>query len=231
VASVRPNKSGIARYDVHPQGGRFTANNISLFALVQWAYDIEDFRISGGPAWIKSSRFDVAAESEGTPSIAQFRVMLQPLLADRFHLKVHKQKKVLPVYELLVAKGGSKLKEGKCVGTPSPANPCGGTSGSSRGTLIGRAASVQVLAQALSGILSRPVLDKTKLGGEYDFDLTYTPDETLRHGPGDPDAPAASIDTPSIFTAVQEQLGLRLKPAKAPVDLLVIDHAELPAEN
>jgi uncharacterized protein (TIGR03435 family) len=231
VDSVRLNRSGIARYNVNASGNRFAATNYSLFALVEWAYDMEDFRISGGPPWVKSSRFDIVAESEGAPSMTQFRVMLQPPLADRFGLKIHRGTKKMPVYELRVAKGGSKLKEGKCIGTPSPANPCGGTSGSSRGTLFGRAASVPVLAKALSGILSRPVLDKAKLGGEYDFDLTYTPDETFRHGPGDPDDPASDINAPSIFTAVQEQLGLTLKSAKGLIDVLVIDHAELPAEN
>ena len=120
---MRPNKSGVARYNVDPKGGRFAATNISLFALIRWAYEVEDFRLSGGPAWIKSDRFDIAAESEGTPSIAQARLMLQPLLADHFHLQLHRQTKEMPVYELSIGKRRSKLKEGKCVGTPSPANP------------------------------------------------------------------------------------------------------------
>jgi uncharacterized protein (TIGR03435 family) len=231
VASVRSNKSGIRGSGFNPQGNRLTATNVSLFALVEWAYEMEDFRISGGPAWMKSDRFDIAAESEGTRSMAQFRLMLQSLLADRFHLHVHRQAKELPVYELSIAKGGSKLKQGRCIGTPNPANPCGGTSGSTRGTLIGRAVSLQTMAKDLSGVLSRVVLDKTMLRGEYDFDLTWTPDETFARGPGDPDAPAVDPNGPSIFTALQEQLGLTLKPAKGLVDVLVIDRAELPNEN
>jgi uncharacterized protein (TIGR03435 family) len=235
VASVRPNKSGTRGYGFNPQGNRLTATNVSLFALVEWAYEMEDFRVSGGPAWMKSDRFDIAAESEGTPSIAQLRLMfqrlmLQQLLADRFHLQLHRQTKELPVYELSVAKGGSKLKEGRCIGTPGPANPCGGTSGSARGTLIGRAVSAQTIAKDLSGVLSRVVLDKTMLRGEYDFDLMWTPDETFARGPGDPDAPAEP-NGPSIFTALQEQLGLTLKAAKGLVDVLVIDRAEIPDEN
>ena len=230
VASVRPNKSGVRGSGFNPQGNRLTATNVSLFALVEWAYEMEDFRISGGPGWMKSDRFDIAAESEGTPSIPQLRLILQPVLADRFHLQLHRQTKELPVYELSVAKGGSKLKEGRCVGTPSPANPCGGTSGSTRGTLIGRAVSLQTLAKDLSGVLGRVVLDKTTLQGEYDFDLMWTPDETFARGPGDPDAPAADPNGPSIFTALQEQLGLTLKAAKGLVDVLVIDRAELPDE-
>jgi uncharacterized protein (TIGR03435 family) len=231
VASVRPNRSGVPRYGISPQGNRFTATNVSLFALIQWAYEMEDFRISGGPAWMKSDHFDIAAESEGTPSIAQLRLILQPLLADRFHLQVHRQTKELPVYELSVAQGGSKLKEGRCIGTPSPSNPCGGTSGSTRGTLIGRAVSSQTIARDLSGVLGRVVLDKTMLRGEYDFDLAWTPDETFARGPGDADTPAADPNGPSIFTALQEQLGLTLKSAKGLVDVLVIDRAEPPDGN
>jgi uncharacterized protein (TIGR03435 family) len=231
VASVRPNKTGIRGSRFNPQGNRLTATNVSLFLLIEWAYEMEDFRISGGPAWMKSDRFDIAAESEGTPTIAQLRLMLQPLLADRFHLQVHRQTRELPVYELSVAKGGSKLKEGRCIGAPGPANPCGGTSGSTRGTLIGRAVSAQTIAKDLSGVLGRVVLDKTMLRGEYDFDLTWTPDETFARGPGDPDAPAADPNGPSIFTALQEQLGLTLKAARGHVDVLVIDRAELPEEN
>jgi uncharacterized protein (TIGR03435 family) len=180
---------------------------------------------------MKSDRFDIAAESEAPRSIAQLRLMLQPLRADRFHLQVQRQTKELPVYELSVAKGGSKLKQCRCIGTPRPANPCGGTSGSTRGTLIGRAVSAQTMAKDLSGVLGRVVLDKTMLRGEYDFDLTWTPDETFFRGPGDPDAPAADPNGPSIFTALQEQLGLTLKPAKGLVDVLVIDRAEPPDGN
>jgi uncharacterized protein (TIGR03435 family) len=236
VASVRPNKSGIRGSGFNPQGNRLTATNVSLFLLIEWAYEMEDFRISGGPAWMKSDRFDIAAESEGGPSIARLRLvlqrlMLQSLLADRFHLQVHRQTKELPVYELSVAKGGSKLKEGRCIGTPSPANPCGGTSGSARGILMGRAVSLQTMAKDLSGVLGRVVLDKTMLRGEYDFDLTWTPDETFARGPGDPDAPAADPNGASIFTALQEQIGLTLKSAKGLVDVLVIDRAELPDDN
>jgi uncharacterized protein (TIGR03435 family) len=231
VASIHLNKSGERRYGVTPKGSRFTATNMTLFALVQWAYEMEEFRISGGPSWLKSDRFDIAADAAGTQSIAQFRLLLQQLLRDRFRLEVHRQSKDLAIYELTVAKGGAKLKEAKCVGVPGPANPCGGTSGSSRGNLIGRAVPMATLAKDLSGMLGRPVLDKTMLKGEYDFELTWTPDETSRRGPGDPDAPPASADGPSLFTAIQEQLGLALKSGKGVIDVLIVDQAELPTEN
>ena len=204
---------------------------MTLFALVQWAYEMEDFRITGGPSWFKSDRFDIAATAAGPRSMAQFRLLLQQLLRDRFQLQIHNQPKELAIYELTLAKGALKLKEAKCVGAPSPANPCGGTSGSSRGNLIGRAVPMATLARDLSGMLGRPVLDKTVLKGEYDFDLTWTPDETSRRGPGDPDTPPASADGPSLFTAIQEQPGLTLKSGKGLVDILIVDGAELPTEN
>ena len=215
VASVHLNKSGERRYGVNPKGSRFTATNMSLFLLVQWAYEMEDFRISGGSSWLKSDRFDIAADAAAPHTIAQFRLLLQQLLRDRFQLEVHKQPKELAIYELTVAKGGMKLKEAKCVGAPGPANPCGGTSGSGRGGLIGRAVPMATLAKDLSGMLERPVLDKTKLMGEYDFDLTWTPDETSRRGPADADEQQASANGPSLFTAIQEQLGLALKSGKS----------------
>lgn len=231
VASIRLNRSGEPRYGVSPKGSRFTATNMNLFALVQWAYEMEDFRVSGGPPWLKSDRFDIAAEAAGAQSIAQFRWLLQQLLRDRFQLEVHRQSKELAIYELAVAKGGVKLKEARCVGTPGPTNPCGGTTGSNRGNLVGRAVPMATLAKDLSGMLGRPVLDKTVLKGEYDFNLTWTPDETSGRGPGDPDAPPPISDGPSLFTAMQEQLGLTLRSGKGVIDVLVIDRAEFPTEN
>jgi uncharacterized protein (TIGR03435 family) len=231
VTSVKPNKSGVRRYDISPKGNRFVATNVTLFALVEWAYHIEAFRIVGDPSWMTSDHFDIEAKAEGNASMDQFRWMLQTLLADRFDLKLHRETRELPRYGLVVAKGGPKLKAGKCFGTPSPANPCGGTSGSTRGTLIGRATSMEVLAQALSGILTRDVLDRTRLGGVYDFDLTWTPDELARQGPGDADAPPLDVNGGSIFTALQEQLGLRIESEKGPVEVLVIDGAKKPTEN
>jgi uncharacterized protein (TIGR03435 family) len=229
VASVRPNKSGDAKYSINPKGDRFAASNISLFSLVRWAYDVEAFRISGAPSWFGSDRFDVEAKSDGTPSMEQFRLMLQPLLAEQFGLRLHRETRQGPVYELVAAKGGAKLKAGKCQGTPSPGNPCGGFSGSARGSLIGREDSLADFAKNLSSILDRPVMDKTGLAGTYDFDLTWTPDEIARQGPGDPDGPAVDPNGPSFFTALEEQLGLRLEPTKGPVEFLVIDSAARPA--
>ncbi len=194
AASVRLNKSGVARYSINPKGDRFSATNISLLSLVTWAYDLEAFQIVGAPSWFTSQRFDLEARAEGTPSIEQFRLMLQPLLAERFALRVYRETRQGAVYDLEVAKGGPKLKAAHCLGTPSPNNPCGGFTGSPRGSLVGRADSLGDFAKNLSSILGRPVVDKTGLEGTYDFDLNWTPDEMARQGPGDPDAPVADAN-------------------------------------
>jgi uncharacterized protein (TIGR03435 family) len=229
VASVRLNQSGERRYSIGPKGDRFSATNIRLCDLVTWAYDLEAFQITGGPSWFSSDRFDVEAKAEGASSVGQFRLMLRPLLAQRFALRVHREARQGPVYALVVAKGGPKLKAAQCVGIPSPLNPCGGFSGSLRGSLIGRADSLAEFVKPLSSILGRPVVDKTGLGGIYDFDLNWTPDEMARPGPGDPDAPAVDPNGPSFFAALQEQLGLRLESAKGAVEVLVIDNAARPS--
>jgi uncharacterized protein (TIGR03435 family) len=231
VASVRPNTSGKGgAMGPYLAGGRVLGTNVSLGMLVERAYQVFPFQIEGGPSWVNSDRFDVEGKATGTLSKEQAWLMLQSLLAERFKLALHRQTKETPVYELMLAKGGVKFKEGKCVGQPGPANPCGGVSGS-RSTLMGRVTTVSDLASSLTGILGRVVIDKTKLTGKYDFDLHWTPDETALKGPGDPDAPPPDPNGPSIFTALQEQLGLELKATKGPVEMLVIDHAEKPDAN
>jgi|SRR5579863_9589885 len=232
AASVRVNKSGERRWAFpRPEGGRFVATNVALGMLVVNAYGVPAYRVSGGPGWLNSDRFDVEGRAPGNPSREQYGLMLQALLEDRFKLVVHRETRQLPIYELTVAKGGTKLKESKCVGEPSFANPCGGFSVSLRGSITGREAGVREFAGNLASLLSREVTDKTGLAGNYNFDLHWTADDTTLRGPGDPDDPAPDPSGPSLFTALQEQLGLELKPAKGPVEILVIDHAEKPDAN
>jgi uncharacterized protein (TIGR03435 family) len=185
----------------------------------------------GGPRWLESDRFDIEAKATGNPRREQVLTMLQSMLADRFKLALHRETRELPVYEMAVAKGGPKFKARACVGQPGPDNPCGGFTVSLRGTLTGRVAPLAELAETLTTLLNRSVLDKTALTGKYDFDLKWTPDGTTIRGPGDPDAPQPDPNGPSIFTAVREQLGLELKSAKGPVEVLVIDHVEKPDAN
>jgi uncharacterized protein (TIGR03435 family) len=234
VASVRLDRSGErGERRAFPAGG-FTATGVSLKYLLKTAYRVDDFQISGAPGWFDSDRFDIEAKAAGNPPRAQVLSMLQSLLSDRFKLLLHRETRELPVYELVLAKSGLKFKERACVGQPGPENPCGGfTVSPVRGELMGRVVPTREFAEALATLLNRTVLDKTALTGNYDFDLHWTPDgSTITvHGPGDPDAPLPDPNGPSIFTAVREQLGLELKSAKGPVEMLVIDHAEKPDAN
>jgi uncharacterized protein (TIGR03435 family) len=250
VVSIKPNKSdsGMVRIMGKPDG--YSASNVSLKMLIQSAYGIREDLISGAPSWADSARFDIDAKVAGSDVDAlkkltpeQRRLILQPLLADCFKLKIHTETKQLPVYELVVAKGGSKLKEA----TPGDtyANGIKGPDGVGRGGMmrVGRgqlnaqAVPMTSLANMLSQQLHRTVLDKTGLTGKYDIELNWTPDQgpdPMFKGPeGAPQRSDSAPDAsgPSIFTALQEQLGLRLQSAKGPVETIVIDHVEMPSEN
>ena len=163
-------------------------------------------------------------------TLEERRAMLQQLLENRFHLKVHRQTEVLPLYEMVVAKGGPKITPVEPVGPDPDADKNKKVKGMDRGNmsvsdkqLITHEASLDRLALSLSSKLGRTVVDKTGLTGKYDLSLTWSPD----------DGSTAESDSsaPSLFTALQEQLGLRLQPAKGPVETLVVDHIEMPSEN
>jgi len=239
VASVKPNKAndGMMRIMNHPDG--FSCTNISLKTLIGNAYGIRQDLITGGPAWADSVGFDVEAKVSGEDVEAfkkltgrQRNSLLQALLADRFHLKVHHETKTLPMYDLLIAKGGSRLK----ANAPAPPSPDAakdpeaakprGMMTMGPGMLKGQGLPMASIANQLSYALQATVSDKTGLTGDFDFELKWTPDDA-----GPTNADTSSEPNISIFTAVQEQLGLKLQPTKGPVDTLVIDHAEQPAEN
>ena len=243
VASIKPNK-----YSSHMLGigfwlGRFTATGVTLQELIREAYEVENNQISGAPPWLDSERYDIEAKADKAVAdeldklsfdqrVIEYRRMLQTLLADRLKLTLHRENKVLPVYALVIAKNGHKLKEVK----PDDADPTGMTFG--RSLLKGQGVSIAFLVRMLSQQqLGRPVLDKTGLTGKYDFTLQWTPDENRAptfKGTGDGgqelDKPPDSSG-PSIFTSIQEQLGLKLESQKGPVEVLVIDHVEKPSEN
>jgi bla regulator protein BlaR1 len=243
VASVKPSSPDArGTFIRYLPGGGLTVAGITLKTLIGFAYDVRDFQISGGPGWLGSDRFDINArpETSNAPENAptdfanqtdeqrktfteQNRERLKALLADRFQLGLHRETKEQQVYALLAAKNGPKLqptKEGK------------GMMRMGRGLLTGQGVEVAFLATSLSGQLGRPVIDKTGLAGKYDFELKWTPDPgQSADGPFGPLPPPPDPNGPSIFTAVQEQLGLRLESQKGPVEILVIDRAEKPSEN
>ena len=230
VASVKPADPNSRPGGVEFGLGRFSATNYPLYKLIGWAYDARDHQISGGPNWLASTNFSIEAKLDSAipipPGLAgsqPVRLMLQSLLAERFKLAVHKETREEQVYELVPDKGGSKLKE---VTVP-------GQLRMGRGELTGKGAPVLFLVNQLSQQLGRSVVDKTGLTGRYDFTLKWTPDPgglaVVHDGPNAP--PPADPAGPSIFTAVQEDLGLRLQSTRGPVEVFVIDHVEKPDAN
>jgi uncharacterized protein (TIGR03435 family) len=219
---------------------RFDAENVWLRFLIEYAWNVRDFQLSGGPAWAASDRYDVHAAKEASASLAQTRLMLQALLEDRFQLKLHRETKESQVYALVAAKGGIHLPASSCIvaasAPPDPkvANICGGTT-TSLHSISGTGMSMAELGTALSNALQRPVIDKTGLAGMFDVHVEWTADQSTPGfvAPGLPPAPQGQADpnAKSIFTAIQEQLGLKLESTKGPVEFLVIDRLERPSEN
>jgi uncharacterized protein (TIGR03435 family) len=237
VASIKPSKAGSGGSHSSFDDVRLTATNISVKTLIQYdAYGIPGPQILGGPNWVGSDRFDIEAKVDDVvvAEMAKLdreqrnqmeRQMVQQLLADRFKLAVHFETKELPVYALVVAKGGPKL----AVSTVKD----GGTSVSSgNARMTAKGVTMTKLAQTLTQVLARElgriVIDKTGIDGKYDVKLEWAPDSGSATPGGSNDiAPPG----PSIFTATQEQLGLKLESTKAAVETLVIDHIEQPSEN
>jgi uncharacterized protein (TIGR03435 family) len=231
-------------------GGRFLATNATVEMLVNTAYQLKPHQLIGGPSWITSEHFDIEAKAESSIPFNQMRPMLQAMLADRFKLAVHHETQQVPQYSLVLVKEvklGPKLvahsDDVKCVdvsaGPPSRPRPgetrpipCGGFL-MSLSHMAATKTTLEALAGTLSNFVDRPVVDRTGLTGFYDLELDFTPVQTpFPPGPGGP-APAApdSNSPPLIFTALQEQLGLKLKPETAPGDVLVIDRVEEPSPN
>lgn len=281
VASIKPNNSGSGAVGIGMRpGGFFTATNVPLKLLIRQAYRLQDFQILGGPSWINTDRFDIEARAEagaippptGPPDPTQpnpMALMLESMLQERFQLKVHRETRELPIYTLVVARDGSKMKlsadqnpqrgavPSPPLGPPPPppglAGPRGepgfggrggpgtmppGSMRIGRGNLVANTASMGSLINMLSQQVGRPVLDETGLTGMFDIELQWTPEGGApgpfgAGGPGGPEVapPAADASGPSIFTAIQEQLGLRLESTRGPVEVIVIDSVEKPSEN
>jgi len=208
-------------------GRRYSTRYTSLRDLIMMAYGLDPRQIVGGPPWAVGEEYDIdAVAAEGVPAAGNWNVMLQKLLADRFQLTFHHEQREMPVYALTVAKGGPKLK------TADPSEPHG--SGCQHlGVCSFQNDPLQHFARWLQLVMDKPVVDKTGLAGNFDFSLTWTPDESQFtsmgiHVPPPMDNPNAS---PGLFTALQEQLGLKLEPGKTSAEVLVIDHVERPSEN
>jgi uncharacterized protein (TIGR03435 family) len=243
VASIKPANlppgfasSGFSR--VYP-GGRLTLEMSPVGSLISMAYGLRPYQILGGPDWINSDRYNIEAKAADNASPAQINLMLQSLLEDRFKLKIHRDTRELPLYQLVVARGGPKIKLSENQNPPRGASPTAssqrgglgpGQVRRGRGEFEANAVPIDGFVKVLSGQLDRPVIDKTELKGLYDILLRWIP-ELGTVLPGGQEPPPADVAGPSIFTAVQEQLGLKLEAVKGPVEVLVIDSVERPTEN
>ena len=213
MASVKPNTSGSRSSSTHSSKGQISMENVSLQSCLERAFDVRDFSLSG-PPWLESERFDVVAKIPAEASHTQIGAMLQALLKDRFRLAFHWTPKELSGYAVVVARNGLKIQ---------PVEPTGPTSTSnSRGKIQVRQLSMDGLADILGRELNAPVQNLTSQPGLFDFTLEWTPD----------DAPPDSAVGPSLFTALQEQLGLRLRAQKITIPTLVVDSIDrVPSGN
>jgi uncharacterized protein (TIGR03435 family) len=260
VASVKENRSGDLRSPIRTEpGGRFTATNVLLKFLIAEAFMGPQpvhlsSRIVGGPDWINSMRFDINAKAstefrsspDGPPN--ELLLMLRSLLEDRFKVRTHRETRELPVYELVVARADGKLgpqlrqSTANCDGPPPPRQPnepppCGAMRGPAR--VMAGGIPMRRFAEMLTAIMAvgtpasadgRLVVDKTGLSGRFAFNLTWTPEQMPTASPP-PGIPPIDPNGPSLFTALQEQLGLKLESAKGPVEVLVIDSVERPTAD
>jgi uncharacterized protein (TIGR03435 family) len=242
VATIKPSDASTRQGLVMQPGGRFVANSFSLQALISLAYHLTPFQMSSVGGWIADERWNIEARAEGVTSIPSWvppnlpemiAARLRALLEDRFALKVHREVRPQEVYALTLAKNGSKLV------SVEPANSTQEKSaqrpGSFRagpGVVIGAAVTIDQIVKYLDRLMDRQVIDKTGLTGYFDMTLKFAPESAPR--PVAP--PAAGLDSqassdPSIFTALQDQLGLKLQSTKEPIEFLVIDSARKPTDN
>jgi uncharacterized protein (TIGR03435 family) len=227
VATIKPTLPGTQGGGLGPSpGGRFTAHNITLGSLIGFAYGLNRNRIENAPAWLDTDRFDIAAKADmaGTPNKAQVAEMLQKLLADRLSLRFHHEKKERTVYALTVQNSGSRLTP--TTSDPNAQSPGGMTRQPGHWHVTALNVDMETFAAGLQGnVLDQPVIDQTGLSGRFDITLDWAPNEVANPVPDN------DSSFPDLFTALKNQLGLKLESTKGLIDILVIDHVEKPSEN
>jgi uncharacterized protein (TIGR03435 family) len=212
AAAIRPSEAMPGSWlGLSYNNGYLNAIGVTLKRCISGAWEIPEAQIIGGPKWIGETHYDITARGSG-----HTMDMLKTLLSDRFHLVLHQQTETRSGYVLTVARGGIKAT----VTAPDTR----ATTNSSRTRIEAKGCPMSRLVQKLAGVLGQPVVDETQESRSFDFVLQWVPDEVMAKA-------SAGSDGPSLFTAVQEQLGLKLEARKVPVDVLVIDRAELPSEN
>ena len=257
AASVKPNKSGVQGSSIRRfPGGRLQATNMPLRALITFAYQVQGFQLVDDPTWIRNENFDIVAKMEGDPPPVMpgtgpdpHMVAMRTLLAERFKLAVRRETREMDIYALVLARPDGKLGPAlkpttqDCAamiaaarGGPPPGPPPGPNSPvvcgmrGLPGRLVAGAMPMSLLASNLSGQVQRIVVDRTGLSGAWDFEITFTPERPLNPPPG-VEFPAADPNAPSLFTAMQEQLGLKLQSTKGPVEVLVVERVEQPISD
>ena len=229
VASIKPSNSEDRRPFFNQTAGQYTVRNSTVRRLIQAAYMIKDFQIAGGPEWMNSDLYDISAKPETSVPWEQMAEMVKSLLADRFQLVIRKENKEMPVYALVIAKNGPKLKAAD-EAAPKVIRV-------RRGLLTAPMGDMPMIAGLLSGFLGRSVINKTGLTGAYDVKLEWVPDEyqvamfARMQVPDGFGAPAPDWHGPSLFTALEEQLGLKLESQKGPVEMFMIERIERPSAN
>jgi uncharacterized protein (TIGR03435 family) len=231
VATIKPSVPNAPGKLFTVKGPDVFTLNTTLSDIMTMAYEVHINQIAGAPSWFENDKFDIQGRpaAEGIPNTDQLRGLMRSLLADRFKLTTHNEKKEMPAYVLTVGSNGHKM-------TPNTANPNGlpGLFFKALGQMGVTNANMGQFAGALQGaVLDRPVVDRTGLQGRFDFTLTWTADDSQfrSFGPRPPSGPPADNAPPGLFTAIQEQLGLKLERGNAPVDVIVIDRVEKPSDN
>ena len=220
VASVKRNDSASGNSSSRNLGSRYTATNVTVIQMLRNAYGIQEFQIAGGPSWAGIDRFDIDATIPAGSKPGDAQLMLQTLLADRFKLTFHREPRQASIYSLVVAKNGHKLTPGDRTKCPNTAG-CGFNASPTQ--IVGESVSMAQLAARLSRSIGIHVVDNTGLQGLFDLKLEWTvEDQFVGRG---------ASASPTIFPAIQQQLGLRLESTRGPVETLVIDGVERPAEN
>ena len=234
VVSIKPADPLVTNMHIGiSPSGTFEASGITLLDLISLAYDVRVFQIVGASGWMGTDKYEIITKDEAKgPAESELKEMndkqreqfrdrllgkLRVMLSDRYQLKVHREKKEMPIYGLLIAKGGVKL-EAAAEGDNSESGMNGSRTEEGKSSLTGKNLPLEHLVRFLSNQTARPVIDQTGLTGKYNFKMIYAPDMN-------------DLTGPSIFTALQEQLGLKLESQKGPADVLVIDSVQKPSEN
>ena len=233
VATIKPSDPASQGQIVTLRGVEVITTNATVHDLINLAYWLHPKQLTGGPAWMESEKYDMAGKPDapGQPNVDQMKMMIQKLLADRFQLKFHFEKRDLSAYAIRIAKTGAKITKSQDDPKGLPGCYFGRTASGT--TLTFRNSPMSQVTAILQNFLDKPVVDQSGLSERYDFTLTFTPDAAQAARLGGPPIPAADNPdaAPDLFAAFQQQLGLKLESTKAPVDVMVIDKVEKPSEN